>query len=133
MTQYALTVKPSHPNPTAEFWATGPGPIPGMVRPRASDFNGLLAMLPATSRPHYEVVAVADLPAPDDTEINEVIADSPDFASALFEIGEKYSIPLTSNLPRWQDGVYVRESAEFYGEVMDAVRKHLTPAATENP
>lgn len=65
-------------------------------------------------------------PAPDDTEINEAIAASESLVEALFEIAEKYGADVTNNLPRWQNGVYLREVAEFIEDVQTQVDRHGT-------
>lgn len=60
---------------------------------------------------------------PDDTEINASIAEEETVAGALFEIAEKYGADVTNNLPRWQDGVFLREVGEFIGDVMTAFQQ----------
>lgn len=70
--------------------------------------------------------------APDDTESDEMIARAVDLTEALFEIAEKYQAPLTNNLPRWQDGVYLRHIGDFIQDVKDQVARFAdqVPAAT---
>ena len=62
---------------------------------------------------------------PDDTEINEAIADAETFGEAIWEIGDKYEIPLTNNMERWSEGRYIRHAGEFYQDVLDEANKHL--------
>ena len=62
---------------------------------------------------------------PDDTEINQAIADAEDFGEAIWEIAEKYDVQLTNNMERWVDGVFVRHCGDFIQEIRDAAEKHL--------
>lgn len=57
---------------------------------------------------------------PDDTEWDELIADSESIQEALAAIADKYGANVTNNEPRWQDGVYLRHLGDFFGDVMDA-------------
>lgn len=66
---------------------------------------------------------------PDDTDANEAIAEATSFEGALFEIAEKYGANVTNNMPRWQDGVFLREVGDFIGDIKEAAEKHLSPAA----
>lgn len=61
--------------------------------------------------------------APDDSEADQVIAEAEDFREALWEIAEKYEVPVTNNLPRWQNGQFLRHSAEFMYEIEQAAKR----------
>jgi len=63
-------------------------------------------------------------PAPDDTDKDQAIAEADTLVEALFEIAEKYDVPVTNNEARWQDGVYLREVGKFVGDIRAAVKKH---------
>jgi hypothetical protein len=65
---------------------------------------------------------------PDDTEIDESIADEDSFAGAMFEIASKYDIPVTNNEERWQDGVYLRHIADFIADVQRVSERFRAPA-----
>ena len=69
-------------------------------------------------------------PAPDDRDKDQAIAEAETLVEALFEIAEKYGVPVTNNEPRWQDGVYLRAVGAFIGDIRAAVTKHgaLAPA-----
>lgn len=54
---------------------------------------------------------------PDDTEINQAIEEAESFNEAVCEIAEKYDVPVTGNMERWQDGVFVRHAAEFTNDL----------------
>lgn len=70
--------------------------------------------------------------APDDTEINQDIDDAETFGEAIWEIGDKYEIPLTNNMERWSEGRYIRHAGSFYQDIRDAADKHLVaPVAAE--
>ena len=57
---------------------------------------------------------------PNDDEANEAIRDAETLVEAIWEIGEKYDVPLTNNMPRWQDGQFLREAGEFIHDVVTA-------------
>lgn len=60
---------------------------------------------------------------PDDREADAAIADADTFTEALFEIASKYEVPVTNNLPRWQEGQFLREVGEFVGDIKRAVAR----------
>lgn len=93
-----------------------------------AEIKRLRAQLSSVGRVNPGVVSARDT-WPDDTEVNETIASETSFEGALFEIASKYGANVTSNMPRWQDGVFLREIGEFIGDVKDAAAKHLPPAA----
>lgn len=57
---------------------------------------------------------------PDDAEIDEAIAEAETLNEAMFEIAEKFDVPLTNSLPRWQEGRFVRQAGDFLEDVYDA-------------
>lgn len=62
---------------------------------------------------------------PDDSECNQLIAEAESFVDAILEIGEKYGVPLTNNMERWQDGVFLRYAGDFCAEVREAALRFL--------
>lgn len=65
---------------------------------------------------------------PDDSGPDESIRRAESLAEALWEIAEKYDIPLTNNLPRWQEGVFLREVGDFIHDCMNAMSRFtVTP------
>ena len=91
-------------------------------------------MSTAPTRPHYDhngkrdgschpVPETINPVPPDDSEEDEAIAEADSFVEALWEIATKYNVPVTNNLPRWQDGVWLREIGAFIGEIQDAARR----------
>jgi hypothetical protein len=55
---------------------------------------------------------------PDDTDCNEAIAEAPTVQEAFWEIAEKYDVPVTGNMPRWQEGQFLRQAGDFIGDCM---------------
>lgn len=64
---------------------------------------------------------------PDDSEADAAIADAEDLNEALWEIAEKYQVPVTNNYPRWQEGQWLREIGEFIGDIRNAVERFTLP------
>ncbi len=62
---------------------------------------------------------------PDDSEANAAIAEAENFSEAIWEIAEKYHVPVTNNLPRWQDGQFLREMGDFIGDVKSAAERFM--------
>lgn len=65
-------------------------------------------------------------PAPDDSEIDQIIAESETLTEALFHVADKYEAPVTNNEPRWKDGQYLRHVADFITDVKNQVTR-FTP------
>lgn len=116
----------------------------GGPRPSVESFatirRGTLAAVPDARDPRLPLLDYsgrfvgtgdADLPAPDDSEVDEAIASADTLTEALFEIAEKYGANVTNNEPRWQDGVYLREVGDFIGDVIQAVRRHPLPGVVD--
>ena len=93
-----------------------------------AEIKRLRAQLVSVGRADPGIVSPRDT-WPDDADANEAIAEADSFEDALFEIAEKYGAKVTNNMPRWQNGVFLREVGEFIGDVKDAATKHLSPAA----
>lgn len=53
------------------------------------------------------------------------------FGDDLFELAEKYRIPLTNNTSRYQDGVFLLEVSDFIGDIRRLVQKHIEALASE--
>lgn len=70
-------------------------------------------------------------PKPDDSEYDELIADSESIQEALAAIADKYGADVTNNEPRWQDGVYLRHLGDFMGDVLDAFKRFSKPIESE--
>ena len=68
--------------------------------------------------------------APDDSEADIAIADADNLAEALWAIAEKYEVPVTNNMPRWQDGSYLRHIGEFIGDIKKAAAAFPQPSST---
>lgn len=76
----------------------------------------------------------SSIPAPDDTEIDEIIAESETLNEALFHLADKYGADVTNNYPGWRDGVYLRHVGDFVGDVLAQVARFApAPAATLVP
>lgn len=50
---------------------------------------------------------------PDDSDVNRAMAEAESLPEAIFELIEKYEIPVTGNYPRWQDGQFIRDIGDF--------------------
>lgn len=61
---------------------------------------------------------------PDDTEVNQWIDEAQSLNEALLEIVDKYQIPVTTNLPRWQNGQFIRDAGDFIDDIRKVVEKH---------
>lgn len=92
-----------------------------------AEIRRLRAQLASVGRIDPGVVSPRDT-WPDDTEVNEAIAAETSLEGALFEIADKYGANVTNNMPRWQNGVFLREASEFIGDVKAAAEKHLLAA-----
>lgn len=66
---------------------------------------------------------------PDDSACDEAIAEAETFGLAIWEIAEKYDVPLTNNSVRWQEGVFVRHITDF---IEDVRRVHLRFAPSDS-
>ena len=62
-------------------------------------------------------------PRPDDSEADEMIADSEDLPEALFSIADKYDVPVTNNETRWQDGQFLRHIGDFTHDIKAAFER----------
>jgi hypothetical protein len=69
--------------------------------------------------------------APDDSESDKMIAEAESFNEAVWEIAEKYGVPITNNYPRWQNGQFLRASGEFLAEIKKAAERFKVGAASE--
>lgn len=50
---------------------------------------------------------------PDDSDVDRAMAEAESLPEAIFELIEKYEIPVTGNYPRWQDGQFIRDVGDF--------------------
>lgn len=71
----------------------------------------------------YPVPETVNPVPPDTTEDDEAIAEATSFVEALFEIANKYAVPVTNNLPRWQNGIWLHEVGAFIGDIQEAARR----------
>jgi len=55
---------------------------------------------------------------PDDSDVNSALADAESLPEAIFELIEKYEIPVTGNYPRWQDGQFIRHIGDFNSDFL---------------
>lgn len=62
---------------------------------------------------------------PDDTDINEAIAEAETLREAMFEIAEKFEVPVSNNLPRWQEGRFVRHVGDFLEDIYVAFDRFM--------
>ncbi len=62
---------------------------------------------------------------PDHSEENKDIRESEDFSEAINALADKFSIPLTGNCDRWQDGVFVYHITEFMNDFVTIANNHL--------
>lgn len=62
---------------------------------------------------------------PDDTDIDEAIADAGTLGEAMFEIAAKFDVPVTNNLPRWQEGQFVRHVGDFLEDIYAAFDRFM--------
>lgn len=67
---------------------------------------------------------------PDDGEADAAIAEAHSLTEAIWEIAEKYDVPVTNNYPRWQEGRFLREIGEFIGD-MKTVIARFAPDSNE--
>jgi len=51
---------------------------------------------------------------PDDSDVNSAMAEAESLPEAIFELVEKYEVPVTNNYPRWQNGQFIRDMGEFF-------------------
>lgn len=60
---------------------------------------------------------------PDDSDSDEAITEASSLPEALWEIAEKYEVPLTNNLPRWQQGQFLRPAGGLHRGCTQGSRK----------
>lgn len=57
-------------------------------------------------------------------QVKRVTDEREAFDEAIWELAEKYEVPLTNNGSRWQDGVFLREMGDFIQDVRAIVHRY---------
>jgi hypothetical protein len=64
---------------------------------------------------------------PDDSEVDQAIAEADDFYDALWIFTEKYNVPLTNNEERFVDGEHLRPMGDFISEMKALIERFYDP------